>query len=116
MPHLPFEDRSFDLVLSSHLLFTHTDRLDGAFHLQSLLELARLTHDKVRASPLLGHGGRADEQMVDRLRGQLAECGVDSEVRRVGYEFQRATTRCSSCTLFPRKTAHDRLPEAPFER
>lgn len=89
LPHLPFEDRSFDLVLSGHLLFTYTDRLDSAFHLQALLELVRVTRAQVRVFPLLEHTGRTDEQLLDHLRAQLAESGIDSEVRPVSYEFQR---------------------------
>ena len=31
LPDLPFPDDAFDLVLSSHLLFTYADRLDADF-------------------------------------------------------------------------------------
>lgn len=42
LPSLPFPDRSFDLVLSSHLLFTYGERFDDAFHLAALRELVRV--------------------------------------------------------------------------
>jgi hypothetical protein len=89
LPSLPFTDRSFDLVLSGHLLFTYTDRLDWGFHLQSLLELVRVARAQVRVFPLLEHTGRSDPPLLDRLREQLSALGIDSEVREVGYEFQR---------------------------
>jgi len=89
LPTLPFDDRSFDLVLSGHLLFTYTDRLDEAFHLQALLELVRVARAQVRIFPLLEHTGRGDPRLLQQLRRQLAERGIDSEVRPVGYEFQR---------------------------
>jgi len=43
----------------------------------------------VRVFPLLEHTGRTDVQLLDHLRAQLAESGIDSEVRPVSYEFQR---------------------------
>lgn len=92
LPHLPFRDRTFDLVLCGHLLFTYTDRLDAAFHLQALLELVRVTRGQVRVFPLLEHSGRTDPQLLDYLRVQLTERGIDSEVRPVGYEFQRGAS------------------------
>jgi len=88
LPHLPFEDRSFDLVLSGHLLFTYTDRLDANFHLEALLELVRVTRSQVRVFPLLEHTGRSDPQALDYLRSQLTARGIDTQIRQVDYEFQ----------------------------
>jgi len=68
---------------------TYTDRLDEAFHLQALLELVRVARAQVRIFPLLEHTGRGDPRLLQQLRRQLAERGIDSEVRPVGYEFQR---------------------------
>lgn len=89
LPSLPFGDRSFDLALSGHLLFTYTDRFDTAFHLQALLELARVARKEVRLFPLLEHTGRSDPQLLEHLRAQLAERGIDTDIRPVDYEFQR---------------------------
>ena len=41
LPELPFSDGEFDLVLSSHLLFTYADRLDIDFHLAVAVIVAR---------------------------------------------------------------------------
>lgn len=89
LPHLPFPDRAFDLVLSAHLLFTYGDRLDAELHLQALLELCRVTRSDVRLFPLLEHSGRRDELLLHRVRTGLDEHGVDSDVVRVEYEVQR---------------------------
>src|SRR5215213_5852342 len=58
LPHLPFAARSFDLVLSSHLLFTYADRLDLGFHAAALRELARVGRE-VRVFPLVDQAGRS---------------------------------------------------------
>lgn len=93
LPNLPFRDRMFQLVLSSHLLFTYADRFDVTFHQQALLELHRVTAGEARVFPLLDQAGRDQRPLVERLRAQLADSGVESEVRTVDYEFQRGGNR-----------------------
>lgn len=93
LPRLPFPDRAFDLVLSAHLLFTYRDRLDADFHLQALLELNRVARAQVRLFPLVEHTGRSNEKLLDQLRARLNEYGVDSDIRRVDYEFQRGASQ-----------------------
>src|ERR1700678_1250401 len=58
LPRLPFPGGRFDLVLSSHFLFTYADRLDLEFHRAALLELHRVARREVRVFPLLEQGGR----------------------------------------------------------
>jgi hypothetical protein len=53
LPQLPFDDNSFDLVLSSHLLFLYEDRLGYEFHRDSILEMLRITLDEIRIYPIL---------------------------------------------------------------
>jgi len=86
LPSLPFPDERFDLVLSSHLLFTYADRLDLEFHRAALLELHRVARREVRVFPLLEQGGRPVPAL---LYGLLATLGIPHRVQRVGYEFQR---------------------------
>ncbi|MEU2038121.1 hypothetical protein [Nocardia niwae] len=89
LPALDFPDRAFDLVLSSHLLFTYADRLDFDFHVAALRELVRLSRGEVRVFPLVDHaGGRLDDLLV-RSRQVLRANGIRSEVTEVGFEFQR---------------------------
>jgi SAM-dependent methyltransferase len=88
LPHLPFRDGAFDLVLSSHLLFTYADRLDAGFHLAALLELARVGRE-VRVYPLVDQAGRALPELLPAVFDGLAAAGVRAEVVEVDYEFQR---------------------------
>jgi hypothetical protein len=39
LPTLPFADRSFDLAVSSHLLFLYTEQFDESFHCSSIAEM-----------------------------------------------------------------------------
>lgn len=88
LPRLPFGDRRFRLVLSAHLLFTYPDHLDHDAHLAALRELVRLAGHEVRVFPLVDTTV-ARYPGLDDLRRALAADGVASEVRPVGYEFQR---------------------------
>lgn len=92
LPALPFEDRRFDLTLSSHLLFTYGDRLDLGFHLGAARELVRVTHGEVRLYPLVTIRSRPYGRM-DELRSRLAAEGIESEVRTVPYVFQLGADR-----------------------
>lgn len=89
LPNLPFADGAFDLVLSSHFLFTYADRLDRDFHLAALRELRRVARGQVRVFPLVDHAGGRLDSLVDDLVRVFAEDGVRAERRRVPYEFQR---------------------------
>ncbi len=86
LPRLPFPAGRFDLVLSSHFLFTYADRLDLEFHRAALRELHRVARREVRVFPLLEQGGRPVPAL---LSGLLATLGIPHRIRRVGYEFQR---------------------------
>jgi hypothetical protein len=61
LPDLPFADRSFDLVLSGHLLFSYAPLGDGGlmagegsdldWHRRALAELCRVSREQVRLYP-----------------------------------------------------------------
>ncbi len=91
LPWLPFRDRSFDLVLSSHLLFTYADRLSLDFHVTAIEELVRVSRDGVRIFPIVDFAGGGYDGL-EALRRRLAAAGVLSEVRPVGYRFQPGAT------------------------
>lgn len=86
LPRLPFPSGRFDLVLSSHFLFTYADRLGLEFHRAALRELHRVARREVRVFPLLERGGRPVPAL---LSGLLATLAIPHRIRRVGYEFQR---------------------------
>jgi SAM-dependent methyltransferase len=56
LPGLPFAAVSFDLVLSSHLLFSYADRLDLAFHRAAIGELVRVAYGELRIFPPVAMG------------------------------------------------------------
>jgi SAM-dependent methyltransferase len=89
LPELPFASGQFDLVLSSHLLFTYADRLDADFHLRALAELHRVSRAEARIFPLLDNSGQRLDGLIQGLRTGLAHQGIATELRSVDYEFQR---------------------------
>ncbi|HJT19786.1 MAG TPA: methyltransferase domain-containing protein [Nitrospira sp.] len=92
LPRLPFEDRSFDLVLSGHFLFTYSDRLDYAFHRDAILELFRVSAKEVRIYPLQGPEAQPYSHM-DQLLADLRQHGLTAEIRPVPFEFQRGSNQ-----------------------
>jgi len=96
LPQLPFADATFALVVSSHLLFVYADRLDLAFHLEAVVELTRVSEGEVRLFPLVDPGA-VRYPHLDSLRGRLASRGIDTELRRVGYETVRGGNELLAC-------------------
>lgn len=88
LPRLPFSDRFFNLVLSSHFLFLYGDRLSAEFHIAALLEMARVSAREVRVYPLQGLDAKPYAQMDDVL-SSLRAAGVHAEVVPTAFEFQR---------------------------
>jgi SAM-dependent methyltransferase len=86
LPLLPFFDGTFDLVLCAHLLFTYARRFDFDWHLAACRELVRVSAEQVRIHPLCGPDGKLYPGLA-RLRRELKESGIASEVRAVDYEF-----------------------------
>jgi hypothetical protein len=86
LPELPFEDRRFELVLSSHLLFTWADKYDQDWHLAALRELVRVSASEVRVFPLVQQGAGEPVTYLPELLKELE--GVTAEIRKVPYEFQ----------------------------
>jgi hypothetical protein len=100
LPHLPFADNAFELTVSSHLLFSYADRLDLAFHRDSIFELMRVTRDELRIYPLVAMGS-VSYPYLDQLRAQLADHGITTQVVDVSYEFQAGGNQMLRCTHRP---------------
>ena len=73
-------------MLCAHLLFTYATRFDFDWHLSACRELVRVSADEVRIHPLCGADGKPYSGL-NRLRRELRESGIASEVRTVPYEF-----------------------------
>lgn len=87
LPNLPFGDKSFDMALGGHFLFTYADKLDYDFHLKSALELVRVSHE-VRIYPVVGRNG-CKPGFFNDLLSALAKAGVKSELLPSHFEFQK---------------------------
>ncbi len=87
LPNLPFADRTFDLVLCSHCLFTYSDQLNEAFHQQAVLEMCRVGR-VVRIFPLLENSGQPSRHLSSVL-AVLKERPITAQKMIVDYEFQR---------------------------
>ncbi len=86
LPHLPFADQSFDLVLCGHFLFVYAHLYDLAFHEAACRELVRVSRGEVRIYPVVGRGGLAYPHL-DTLCTRLAAAGIESELIALDYEF-----------------------------
>jgi SAM-dependent methyltransferase len=88
LPRLPFVDRSFDLVLCSHLVFTWSDVLGPDWHRAALLELVRVAGREARVFPTVMQGRGDAVPFWAELMAALAEHGIIAEERQVPYRFQ----------------------------
>ena len=87
LPTLPFADNAFDLILCSHLLFTYSGQLDGAFHQQAILEMSRVGGE-VRIFPVV-EINRKPSCHLPGLQDFLEERSILTELVTVDYEFQK---------------------------
>ncbi|MFF2083323.1 methyltransferase domain-containing protein [Nocardia sp. NPDC058176] len=97
LPALPFADNSFDLVLSSHLLFSYADDLDYDFHRAAITELVRVAGNEVRLFPLVPVGSSVRYARLDELLDDLGENGIESRIVPVDYEFQAGAHEMLVC-------------------
>jgi hypothetical protein len=87
LPLLPFPDRAFDLVLSSHLLFFYSENRDMDFHLKSVKELLRIGKE-VRIFPLVDLNSNPSPYL-DAVTDRLRSLGYQYSIEKVQYHFQK---------------------------
>lgn len=87
LPALPFQDKEFELSLSSHFLFLYTDNLSLEFHLKSVFEMLRVSNE-VRIFPLLDVNA-ITSPYVKEIIDTFSNKGYNTETIRVNYEFQK---------------------------
>jgi hypothetical protein len=90
LPKLPFDNKSFDLVLSGHFLFTpaYNDKLDYSFHIASILELHRVSSKEVRIYPVPGSNDQSYEY-VEKALSDLKRKDITAEIVPISWEFIR---------------------------
>jgi hypothetical protein len=93
LPKLPFDDRSFDLVLSGHFLFTYAHRFEFPFILSSVMELFRVCSGEVRIYPLQKSSFKAYECMPDLLYVLKKQHGIACHIVPVPFEFQKDSNK-----------------------
>lgn len=91
LPALPFENKAFDLALSSHFLFLYSDQLTAEFHLRSLQEMLRVAKE-ARVFPVLTLDGKLSQHLKWVIE-HLEEVGYGAELVSVPYEFQRGANQ-----------------------
>ena len=87
LPHLPFPDGHFDLVLSAHLLFFYSANRDLAFHLDAIGELLRIGTE-VRIFPIVDVNSNPSP-FLSPVINEIERDGVVCSVERVPYHFQK---------------------------
>ncbi len=92
LPKLPFDDKSFDLVLSGHFLFTYANKIDFEFHLLSVLDLFRISSKEVRIYPIQ-EGSLKPYPFMKELLSELKDRGIDYEILKVPFEFQKGSNK-----------------------
>lgn len=86
--NLPFEDKSFDISLASHLFFLNDNILDLSFHKKALLELIRVTKEEIIIFPIKNLRGKAPSWYSDLLSSpELSNYKIIEE--EVDFEFQK---------------------------
>jgi hypothetical protein len=97
LPNLSFEDKQFDLALSSHFLFLYSEHLDYDFHLKAILEMLRVAKE-VRIFPLLTL--RNERSLyVNSIIETLDTLGYKVEIVKTEYEFQKGADEMMKITL-----------------
>ncbi|MBL9194045.1 MAG: methyltransferase [Opitutaceae bacterium] len=77
LPHLPFLDGAFDVVLCGHVLFSPPAPLDPERLVAACVELVRVSTGSVRVAPLTG----LTPALADHLTRALAARGIVLECR-----------------------------------
>lgn len=90
LPEIPLETDAVDLAVVTNLLFLYDDRLDEAFHVAALRELARVASE-VRVFPLVSLSAERSAYVAEAADALRAD-GHAVETREVPYEFQHGVT------------------------
>ncbi len=92
LPHLPFPDKRFSLVLSGNFLFLYGDRMDFEFHKACIKELIRVCSGEVRIFPLVGLDAKPYPYLKDIL-AFLDSNNIKAEIVKVPFEFQKGANQ-----------------------
>ncbi|HET6589687.1 MAG TPA: hypothetical protein VFG45_05945 [Candidatus Nitrosocosmicus sp.] len=92
---LPFGNATFDLVLRSNLLFYYHRMFGYHFHLNSILELLRVTSKEVRIFPcqkpdatFLNYFDKILDNIITRMNNKIS-----FQIEKVSHEFRRGINK-----------------------
>lgn len=88
LPELPFPDKHFSLVVSSHGLFTFPQFISYEDHLESLREMVRVSAGEVRLFPIADTTSTVYPRLGE-LRDALLESGIRSEIRKAACSYNK---------------------------
>jgi hypothetical protein len=87
LPNLEFTDAQFDLALCSHFLFLYSQHYSELFHLNSILEMLRVSRE-VRIFPLLTLMLEKSPYLA-KIEEYFRQLGYEVSIVPVEYEFQK---------------------------
>jgi hypothetical protein len=95
LPNLPFENGTFDLVLSSNLLFYYHNMFNYEFHLDSILELLRVSCKEVRIFPCQKPDASFPDyfdKLLDNVSSRMNN-KISFQIEKVSHEFRRGVNK-----------------------
>ncbi len=109
LPKLSFENDSFDLVLSSHFLFLYSEHFDLQFHIDSILEMCRVSKKEVKIFPLLDLKNKKS-QYLEPILDILKNKGFETKIIKTNYEFQKGANELLSINVYNKTLERNSLP------
>jgi len=97
LPELPFKDNEFDIALVGNLLFVYSQQLSEEFHIQSIMELCRVSPE-VRIYPLMEVGIRKPSRYLDSVLDKLSREGYRAKKVKIQYEFKKGANEMLQIT------------------
>jgi len=95
LPNLPFNDKSFDLVLSSNFLFYYHNMFDYSFHHDSILEMLRVTSKEVRIFPVQKPDAKIPEyfeRLMESINRNMNK-KISFRIEKVKYDFRSGVNK-----------------------
>lgn len=87
LPRLPAANKSYDLILSAHLLFFYSDHCSLDFHRKSVRELIRVGRE-IRIFPLVDLESNESPHLGSVIE-DLESAHIPFSIEKVRYHFQR---------------------------
>ncbi|KNB71340.1 methylase [Brevibacillus reuszeri] len=93
LPHLPFADEQFSLVIGSHFLFLYHQQFDEGFHQRALTELVRVCKPggQVRLYPIIGLDRKPYAHLEQLVQG-MERLGCRASLQPTSFRFLEGAT------------------------